>query len=155
MLGGTNVIFLYQVDSIPYLGGTSQTWKAIKKPPSIRCNLMIKHCWNHIQNSKMWVSIWPSEQDWSPAEGLTLLHLLGLGCVLVPVAYSLPVLFSRICPRLFPCSSHHPQEFLYLEGRNPFYPAKKAEPGIFRVPDVFFTPGIYCHFLHTFWQHSL
>merc|ERR1712181_45923 len=27
-----------------------------------------------------------------------------------------------------------------LEGRNPFYPAKKAEPGIFRIPDVFFTP---------------
>ena len=44
-------------------------------------------------------------------------------------------------PRLFPCSSNHPQEFLCIEGRNPFYPAKKAEPGIFRVPDVFFTPG--------------
>ena len=43
-------------------------------------------------------------------------------------------------PRLFPCSSNHPQEFLCIEGRNPFYPAKKAEPGIFRVPDVFFTP---------------
>ena len=25
VLGGTSVIFLYQVDSIPYLGGTSQT----------------------------------------------------------------------------------------------------------------------------------
>ena len=32
------------------------------------------------------------------------------------------------------------QWFLNLEGRNPFYPAKKAEPGIFYVPDVFFYP---------------
>ena len=44
-------------------------------------------------------------------------------------------------PRLFPGSSCHLQEFLSLEGRNPFYPAKKAEPGIFRVPEVFFIPG--------------
>ena len=87
------------------------------------------------------LSIWPSEQDWSPAEGLTLLHLLGLGCVLVPVAYSLPVLFSRICPRLFPCSSHHLEVFLSIEGRNPFYPAKKAEPRIFWILEVFFIPA--------------
>ena len=44
-------------------------------------------------------------------------------------------------PRLFPCSSHHPQEFLSLEWRNLFYPAKKAEPRIFWVPRVLFTPG--------------
>ena len=44
-------------------------------------------------------------------------------------------------PRLFPGSSCHLQEFLSLEGRNPFYPAKKAEPGIFRVPEVFSIPG--------------
>ena len=31
MLGGTSVIFLYQVDSIPHLGGTSQTKTKRKK----------------------------------------------------------------------------------------------------------------------------
>ena len=60
---------------------------------------MGKHCWNLIQNSKIWASIWPSEQDWSQAEGITLLRLSGLGCLLVSVAYSLPLLFSRICPK--------------------------------------------------------
>ena len=44
-------------------------------------------------------------------------------------------------PRLFPGSSCHLQEFLSLEGRNPFYPVKKAEPGIFRVPEVFSIPA--------------
>ena len=61
-------------------------------------------------------------------------------CLGLSGIYSLPVLV-KYASRLFPCSSHHPQEFLNLEGRNPFYPAKKAEPGIFRIPDVFFTPG--------------
>ena len=60
-------------------------------------------------------------------------------CLGLSGIYSLPVLV-KYASRLFPCSSHHPQEFLNLEGRNPFYPAKKAEPGIFRIPDVFFTP---------------
>ena len=45
-------------------------------------------------------------------------------------------------PRGYFSVLHHLQEFLSLEGRNPFYPAKKAEPGIFRVPEVFFIPGV-------------
>ena len=44
-------------------------------------------------------------------------------------------------PRLFPCSSHHPQVFLSIEGRNPFYPAKKAEPRIFWILEVFLSLG--------------
>ena len=59
-------------------------------------------------------------------------------------------------PRLFPCSSHHPQVFLSIEGRNPFYPAKKAEPRIFWILEVFFIPGgvppfSAKKFLLTFW----
>ena len=61
---------------------------------------------------------------------------------MVSVAYILCQYYLvEYASRLFPCSSHHPQEFLNLEGRNPFYPAKKAEPGIFRIPDAFFTPA--------------
>ena len=45
---------------------------------------------------------------------------------------------SQVC---FSCSSHHPQEFFCLEGRNPFYLGKKAELGKFRIPEVFSTPG--------------
>ena len=105
-------------------------------------NQMIKHCWSHIQNSIMWVSIWPSNgtgliSGW----GLNSAPRIRIGvCLGLSGIYSLPVLV-KYASRLFPCSSHHPQEFLNLEGRNPFYPAKKAEPGIFRIPDVFFTPG--------------
>ena len=53
------------------------------------------------------------------------------------LAYSMPVLSRKIVEVCFPCSSHHPQEFFCLEGRNPFYLGKKAELGKFRIPEVF------------------
>ena len=64
-------------------------------------NQMIKHCWSHIQNSIMWVSIWPSNgtgliSGW----GLNSAPRIRIGvCLGLSGIYSLPVLFSRICPK--------------------------------------------------------